>query len=627
MAPAPGSKGKHYALVVTREFSMRYERCISFGLLASLVARTVHGEALGLSIALHAQSMSSLHGWVAGSEVTTRGLRSALLQRADVAKVQIFAPFVYRGLADNKWDLLLIEGYSGSASQAARAVRRGNARAIVLHWCLDTYPNFAAVAAMPVDGFITNSRFLASYGFVVASQRLALQDFSPWYELADRFTRRTFIPLGVDGSEMLRPPGGSREQTVVYLGQPSWTKRLLASSLQAISKVARLEIYGSAWDKFGDEDATYAELVACCWKGKLPTDEISLLYARAAVVIGTTETAQRRLGMVNNRVFEAVVASGGSVVLVEERLDDHFEELRRIVADLPHVHVVHSPENAVTAVLKALHMKPSVDHDIIEAFVDAHSYVRRADQIVHFARDLQQRSQRRVERVVVAYDASINDDWEWISAYLPALARLERFDFELVDASQPVTDTWCAGAALIIARGTRAMALTLLVDDASMCAAFAGGQGLYRPPPKMLVSTAMETCEALPYFDVILIYRGESLNCSHPNVHTVAGIDVDALRPSTEQSIRTGVITIESTERRWRADDARLLESLHTGKAEALINVLKTVERLDISVPSGGLFFLLAGLAAGAVVQVPDGNIQLGSALSNASTGHSHILS
>ena len=52
---------------------------------------------LGLKIALHAQSKSSLHGWVAGSEVTTRGLRRAFLKRTDVSIVEIFAPFCYEG--------------------------------------------------------------------------------------------------------------------------------------------------------------------------------------------------------------------------------------------------------------------------------------------------------------------------------------------------------------------------------------------------------------------------------------------------------------------------------------------------------------------------------------------------
>jgi hypothetical protein len=67
---------------------------------------------LGLKIALHAQSKSSLHGWVAGSEVTTRGLRRAFLKRTDVSIVEIFAPFCYEGIA-HQWDMLLVEGFSG----------------------------------------------------------------------------------------------------------------------------------------------------------------------------------------------------------------------------------------------------------------------------------------------------------------------------------------------------------------------------------------------------------------------------------------------------------------------------------------------------------------------------------
>ena len=67
----------------------------------------------GLVIGLHAQSKSSLHGWIAGSEVTTRGLQRALLQRADVAVVEVFAPFAYEFVASRLWDLLLVEGFSG----------------------------------------------------------------------------------------------------------------------------------------------------------------------------------------------------------------------------------------------------------------------------------------------------------------------------------------------------------------------------------------------------------------------------------------------------------------------------------------------------------------------------------
>mmetsp|Transcript_12517 Transcript_12517/g.37213 ORF Transcript_12517/g.37213 Transcript_12517/m.37213 type:complete len:91 (-) Transcript_12517:1304-1576(-) len=46
----------------------------------------------GLAIALHAQSKSEIHGWVAGSEITTRALREALLARRDVSACAVFAP-------------------------------------------------------------------------------------------------------------------------------------------------------------------------------------------------------------------------------------------------------------------------------------------------------------------------------------------------------------------------------------------------------------------------------------------------------------------------------------------------------------------------------------------------------
>ena len=58
-----------------------------------------------------------------------------------------------------------------------------------------------------------------------------------------------------------------------------------------------------AWDRVGD----LPPAVAGAWRGKLPPGDIPALYSSAAVVLGTTEVAQRELGMVNNRAFEALV--------------------------------------------------------------------------------------------------------------------------------------------------------------------------------------------------------------------------------------------------------------------------------------------------------------------------------
>lgn len=119
-----------------------------------LLASNVSGRRGGLKIALHAQSKSSLHGWVAGSEITTRGLRRALLKRTDVSIVEIFAPFCYEGIANYQWDILLVEGFSGPVHSVIRGLRQFNKHVAVLHWCLDTYPALASVAAIDVDGFL-----------------------------------------------------------------------------------------------------------------------------------------------------------------------------------------------------------------------------------------------------------------------------------------------------------------------------------------------------------------------------------------------------------------------------------------------------------------------------------------
>ena len=113
----------------------------------------------------------------------------------------------------------------------------------------------------------------------------------------------------------------SNDTVVVYLGQPSYSKALLAKTLLALYDVpgVRLKIYGSAWDHFSLQDKDYARLAACCWQGRLPSGSIARLYANATVILGTTDSSQRRLGMVNNRVFEALACSGGQFVAVEER--------------------------------------------------------------------------------------------------------------------------------------------------------------------------------------------------------------------------------------------------------------------------------------------------------------------
>ena len=107
----------------------------------------------------------------------------------------------------------------------------------------------------------------------------------------------------------------------VYVGQYKESKHELAAMLGAVATVRvpvdddddetaratagatrpiELAIYGIGWDRHPDDPAV-AALAACCWRGALPVDDLVPLYRRAGVVLGTTEVAQRALGMVNNR--------------------------------------------------------------------------------------------------------------------------------------------------------------------------------------------------------------------------------------------------------------------------------------------------------------------------------------
>ena len=104
-----------------------------------------------LNIALHAQSNFAMHGFVAGSEITTAGLRRAFRRRnaaasraaggdGDEGVVKVFAPFSYAGLTTSvaRWDLAIVEGWTGPVPRFIASVRRHSPGCVVLYWCLDT---------------------------------------------------------------------------------------------------------------------------------------------------------------------------------------------------------------------------------------------------------------------------------------------------------------------------------------------------------------------------------------------------------------------------------------------------------------------------------------------------------
>ena len=574
-----------------------YRKTMSFALL--LFATTVHG----LDIALHAQSKSTSHGWVAGSEITTRGLRNALVLKGHT--VEIFAPFAYEKLG-RPWDLLLIEGYSGPAERVIRAVRRENPNVLVFHWCLDTYPHIEAVKQLPVDVVVTNSHKLA-----------ASTKHVPHY----------YLPLGVDATQPRRQQPWTRQ--VVYLGQPSPTKVMLVPTLLEIHAAGfALDIFGTAWDRFGRDDDAIARLVECCWRGALDSDQIQDLYGQSHVVLGTTETAQQKLGMVNNRVYEAL-ASGTRHYLAIEEPGIHFVKiLKRVDSD---VNVVHSPPDAVAFLKEVLSPFTTEDDDEYmrigkrqDRVLGRHSYDRRASTLLSIYEDLAVTKFPRLKRgasevMALAYDAkSQTHDRPWLLGLVPALMQLELddgtrrpMDFDLVDIAT-ATDVWCADATMVAARGTIHSTAVNHVANVN-CTRYGGSDGKERRVTTMLfLQRDPRTGTFFPpdypcadllrfdgiVYDRILVDDATTPEClkQHPRATAAMGVDVAQLRERSQGWVKLDL----GNETNLTSGDVSV---------ETKIEARGTLLRRTGEVVAATDFDVLAGLVAGARVTVPPGEL------------------
>ena len=295
------------------------------------------------NIALHAQSHSPSHGWVAGSEITTLGLRSALLshyRQQDIPiNVDIFAPFSYASLKEVSYDLVIIEGYIGTVPNFIQAIRRINPDVVVLHYMLDTYPSVESILSLDVDGFLTNSLAIASRrpnfdNFVTGSEHGGGDYHSRQGKVASE-GNFMFVPLAVDtvnfrplNMKINESSEGNNDYSgidnkysdidVVYLGQWKTTKRGLLKMLLSVAELSSVEgynfaLYGHGWT---ENIASFPELrpLLPYYRGVLPLEDIPELYSGAKVVLGATEEEQELMGMVNNRVFE-VLAVGGRLVI------------------------------------------------------------------------------------------------------------------------------------------------------------------------------------------------------------------------------------------------------------------------------------------------------------------------
>jgi hypothetical protein len=252
-----------------------------------------------LNVALHAQLEPGKK--VVGSVLTTDGMKAAFQKRHDVDNVSIFYPFSYTGFLDTKWDLLVIEGWFPGMHEFIFLARASMADdGIILFFCLDhKYPGLEAIQSFDVDGYLTNSHEMVERLGSVAPTR--------------------FVMLGADPDAMAPNASVARDWGAVYVGaggQMLHEKPRLQSMLEAAVPHG-LRLHGSGWA--GGELGPLRD----AWQGFLPREDLAAAYASAHVVLAATIETQASVGMVNNRIFEALacgalVATDYSAVLEEE---------------------------------------------------------------------------------------------------------------------------------------------------------------------------------------------------------------------------------------------------------------------------------------------------------------------
>ena len=285
--------------------------------------------------------------------------------------MRVFAPFHYDYLDTTKWDLAIVEGYAPSVPEFIHVVRKFNPKAIVLHYFLDTFEGQGALK-LDVDGYLTNSEQMRDF----------LHERAP----------AALIDLAAD-PETMKPTAMNPKyaHNIVYLGQYKDTKYELLDLLRNLAPLG-LAIYGNGWEWLSPED------LKPHFKGVLPLDDINDLYSSAKVVLGTTEVEQRMLGMVNNRVFEAL-AVGACF------LGDDNPAQRRLFGDAMHYfHSGSSTETYETAkrlveTCVPVGARQNIETASRQRILQEHTYAHRVPSIhAHYEHVVSERHEKGIPR-------------------------------------------------------------------------------------------------------------------------------------------------------------------------------------------------------------------------------------
>ena len=306
-----------------------------------------------LIVGLHSQTLYRKDGVVGGSEITTKGLKRAFEKYENVYKVIRYDSYGYNDIYD-KLDLVVIEGWAADIPNFINTVRKKNKDAVIFFWNLSFW-GLEEILKLPVDGFLTNSDQMVK----TLSKKVPIKK----------------VQLAADVDEIFPVKNVEKySHDVVYLGMnhPNKSEEIISRMLVEASEFD-LAIYGKGWNSH--------PYLKKFWKGTLPLGEINSLYSSAKIVIGITEDRQRKAGMINNRIFEAMACSSTFI-------SEYFPELESVFGNLIYYSRKKGDTKKLISDILSGRIERKNPSELYDFIAKNHTYEERVKEIFNFYKEI-----------------------------------------------------------------------------------------------------------------------------------------------------------------------------------------------------------------------------------------------
>lgn len=236
-----------------------------------------------------------------GERLVLRGFANALPRAFPDARIALVDAANGRDLAGRRVDLLVSLCTGPRLPWRADDIAQ-HVDGVTVLWVVNHPELLREFAAVPVDGFMTNSRRAVR---VLGASRPTI-----------------WCPLGVDIERFSGLPQDRYRADVVFLGSGGVGNKDPKTTHHYLDPAKRFDfgLWGSNWSheywaQLNGHDRGTNDWHRF-WRGPLPVGDEAALYASARVVLGYHEDGQRQWGMWNNRVFEALAA--GALLISDE---------------------------------------------------------------------------------------------------------------------------------------------------------------------------------------------------------------------------------------------------------------------------------------------------------------------